>query len=61
MSSKFGFKILKNTSVIRKVYILNGQPSYMERMQFRIGQFQDGQSHSVAIRFLELESNQKKR
>ena len=29
MSPKFGFKILKNTRVIWKVYILNGQPSYI--------------------------------
>ena len=28
MSLKFGFEILKNNRDIRKVYILNGQPSY---------------------------------
>ena len=29
MSQKFGYKILKTTRVMRKVYILNGQPSYI--------------------------------
>ena len=33
MSLKFGFKLLKNTRVIRKVYILNEQPSYISKIK----------------------------
>ena len=29
MSKKFGWNILKNVRIRRKVYILNGQPSYV--------------------------------
>ena len=35
MSKEFGYKILKTTRVMRKVYILNGQPSYSPIMMYK--------------------------
>ena len=47
MSMRFGFEILTNTRVIRKVYILNGQPSYIQLQYLHVSVKGNGHVHLI--------------